>query len=284
MNNRITTATAYVLRLLSHYKYGTVHSVYRKTINLSVGGQLAALQASGSPLSPISLLTTLTSKEMAELPIKVQDSVTISSGILQIGKDCRFLLDDASSMNLELSFSLSSEKLSVLERLIFPIFSFRDAGSFELLFCHPEKAAEIPFLAAAQKYLLHTSQALFSSDWETAAQALCRLIGLGPGLTPGGDDFLCGVLAGLILCGNDRHPFTTILRRTIAGLLSNTNQISAAFLQCALEKQFSLAICSLTALPSSEEILANFLKIGHSSGTDTLCGIAYVLQNRHFLR
>ena len=55
----ITDTSDYLNELLSGETSGTVHSVYRKTINLSIGGTLAALQAKGSPISPISLITTL---------------------------------------------------------------------------------------------------------------------------------------------------------------------------------------------------------------------------------
>lgn len=63
---------------------GTVHSVYRKTINLSIGGTLAALQAKGSPISPISLITTLTSEEMESLEISAGDFVTLKENIITI--------------------------------------------------------------------------------------------------------------------------------------------------------------------------------------------------------
>ena len=65
----ITDTSDYLNELLSGETSGTVHSVYRKTINLSIGGTLAALQAKGSPISPISLITTLTSEEMEHLEI-----------------------------------------------------------------------------------------------------------------------------------------------------------------------------------------------------------------------
>ena len=58
-----TDTSDYLNELLSGETSGTVHSVYRKTINLSIGGTLAALQAKGSPISPISLITTLTSEK-----------------------------------------------------------------------------------------------------------------------------------------------------------------------------------------------------------------------------
>lgn len=47
----ITDTSDYLNELLSGETSGTVHSVYRKTINLSIGGTLAALQAKGSPIS-----------------------------------------------------------------------------------------------------------------------------------------------------------------------------------------------------------------------------------------
>lgn len=47
--------------------------------------------------------------------------------------------------------------------------------------------------------------------------------------------------------------------------------------------QFSMAVCSLSNLPDSKKILTDFSSIGHSSGTDTLCGIAYIFQNLHYL-
>lgn len=284
MDIRITAAPVYVRQLLERHKRGAVHSVYRKTVNLLLGGQLIALQAADSPLSPISLITALTAQEMAALPIQTKDCAAISSGVIQIGENCYFSTENADSANLKLSSCLSGEELSVLEQRIFSVLGSRNAGSFELLFSQPQKAGEIPFLAVAQRHLQDAAQSLLLSDWKEAAAALCRLIGLGPGLTPGGDDFLCGVLAGLILCKKDHHPFSLILHEAIAGNLADTLQISAAFLQCALEGQFSMAVCSLAAMPFPEEILAGFLKIGHSSGTDTLCGIAYLLQNRHLLK
>ncbi|MCD7993626.1 MAG: DUF2877 domain-containing protein, partial [Clostridia bacterium] len=99
----------------------------------------------------------------------------------------------------------------------------------------------------------------------------------GIGLTPSGDDFLCGVLAGLILRGKENHPFALSLRREITSRRFDTNDISRAFLDCSVQCHFSPAVNSLADLPSSEGILKVFSAIGHSSGIDTLCGVAYGL-------
>ncbi len=132
-------------------------------------------------------------------------------------------------------------------------------------------------LLAAKKHLLLADELCRLGDYPEAALRLSRLLGLGIGLTPSGDDFLCGVLAGLHMTGNDRHPFTQRLRSELANRLSDTIDFSAAFLSCALDLQFSLAVNRLYRLPDACEILASFEEIGHSSGTDTLCGILFSL-------
>lgn len=277
MNIQITAASEYILAFLGGHRQGFVHSVYRKTVNLSLEGQLVALQAADSPLSPISLLTPLTGGEMTALPVAVGMPAATASGALHVGENLMFLFDRVSPIALQLTGSLPFEKRILLRERLHSLLASRNAGSFELLFSDPRLAMEIPFLAAAKEYLACASRAMASSYWEEAAGWLGRLIGLGPGLTPGGDDFLCGVLAGIILSGIAGHPFSFALRKYIDRHLKDTNDISAAFLQCALKGQFSHAVNSLLLLPSREEIFGAFTAIGHSSGTDTLCGITYLL-------
>lgn len=132
-------------------------------------------------------------------------------------------------------------------------------------------------LAAAGNRILQCSECLEQHLYGDAAKHLAGLIGLGIGLTPSGDDFLCGVLAGLILRREENHPFAHALCREITSRRFDTNDISRAFLDCSVQHHFSLAVNSLTDLPSADRILNVFSDIGHSSGIDTLCGVAYGL-------
>ena len=66
---KIICTSSYALDFLHRFSTGIVHSVYRKTINISLNGQLLAIQAEGSPLSPISLITNMSQEEMEELPV-----------------------------------------------------------------------------------------------------------------------------------------------------------------------------------------------------------------------
>ena len=84
MRCSITDASAYACGILQSHSAGTVHSVYRKTINLLFGGQLLALQAAHSPLSPLSLILDLTEQQMQTLPAAAGQSVSVSGGQLVI--------------------------------------------------------------------------------------------------------------------------------------------------------------------------------------------------------
>ncbi|WP_207663105.1 DUF2877 domain-containing protein [Clostridium sp. Marseille-P2415] len=131
--------------------------------------------------------------------------------------------------------------------------------------------------AAARQRLSACHTFMHVPDYDRAADELIHLIGLGIGLTPSGDDFLCGVLAGLTLSGNWDHPFASILREKITANLHNTNDISRTFICCALSSHFSKPIKDLIPPSSPGEILASFEAVGHSSGIDSLCGIYYAL-------
>lgn len=281
----VLTLSGHARDLLHTCTVGTVHSVYKKTINLDFGGQLLALQAAGSMLSPISLVTELDELSMERLHIAAGDPVMVQSTALTINKDTSFTWDKASVHDLALTDCLPADQFSLLHSRIYDALRLRtlrnsrrcNSGSFELLFTDPASAEDILFLKVAGKRLSDTEQLLRTRQWDAAADELRRLTGLGSGLTPGGDDFLCGVLAGLIFCGLEDHPFSQVLSAQIREHLCDTNDISAAFLRCALHGQFSLAVKQLPILDSSEDILRVFVQIGHSSGTDTLCGVCYVL-------
>ena len=107
---------------LSRCCTGQIHSVYRKTINILTDQGLLALQAAGSPLSPISLITELSGNELQLLPVSKGDLVYFHENLLEIAgaqDRCRFSYEKADIYNLEVSSSLSraeSEKLVCTEQ------------------------------------------------------------------------------------------------------------------------------------------------------------------------
>ena len=171
----ITDTSDYLNELLSGETSGTVHSVYRKTINLSIGGTLAALQAKGSPISPISLITTLTSEKMESLEISAGDFVTLKENIIIIYRSNRtlqastdmntldnkreigFSFEEATIHNLHLlhslkcANSLSDTMLRQLHNNIRTCLSNISTGGFEVIFNQRVNDDTSMMLVAAKK-------------------------------------------------------------------------------------------------------------------------------------
>jgi len=109
--------------------------------------------------------------------------------------------------------------------------------------------------------------------------AAAGLIGLGPGLTPSGDDFLGGVLIALHAFGRVRAA-ACLAGWVLPRARSGTGAISLAHLACACEGEGiaplhetldALARGRPDALAAAVERLSG---IGHSSGWDALAGLA----------
>ena len=108
-------------------------------------------------------------------------------------------------------------------------------------------------------------QCIDRGDLDGAVDALA---GLGPGLTPAGDDALAGIL--LVLGTHDRAAAVAAARR------AQTNDIARAFLAWAARGQsiepVHRLLCADDA-PSASAALGGLLRFGHSSGADLAFGL-----------
>jgi len=109
-------------------------------------------------------------------------------------------------------------------------------------------------------------------DWRAAASAARPLLGLGPGLTPSGDDVLVGWLAGLWAGLPDGRPVVaTIGRSLLAAAVDRTGALSHAFLAAVGAGEASEPVCRFVAVPDDARLQA-LLAIGETSGADLLAG------------
>lgn len=195
----ITDTSDYLNELLSGETSGTVHSVYRKTINLSIGGTMAALQAKGSPISPISLITTLTSEKMESLEISAGDFVTLKENIITIYRSNRtlqastdmnsldnkreigFSFEEATIHNLHLLHSLSDTMLHQLHNNIRTCLSNISTGGFEVIFNQRVNDDTSMMLVAAKKKIERCTRLYRNKKYTETGIELARLIGLGIG-------------------------------------------------------------------------------------------------------
>jgi hypothetical protein len=105
------------------------------------------------------------------------------------------------------------------------------------------------------------------------------LIGLGPGLTPSGDDYLGGVLIALHQLG--REAQARGLWRWLEPRLARTSVISGAHLAAAAagEGHEALHACLealFSANPDWPPVLGRLDNVGHCSGWDSLAGVVAV--------
>ena len=259
----ITALSTYALEVIQNEQEAVVHSVYRNTINILINDSLLAIQTKNSPISPISLITKLNSNDFEKLSLKPGQCVKLRYSKAKIY--------DLAPKN-EISHGVRHE----LYRKFTKIITQSHTGGFELIFQSSEKVNEDLILSIVETKIHIIHNFCLKNDFPKASQKLGELVGLGIGLTPSGDDFLCGILAGLHIQGKEYSEFAYYLRKNIQANLQRTNEISRAFLSCALEGHFSLAINELWKNPNTEDISKMFYNIGHSSGMDTLCGIYFL--------
>lgn len=112
-----------------------------------------------------------------------------------------------------------------------------------------------------------------------AAEYAVKLIGLGRGLTPSGDDFLSGMFALFFAAEKCDIPILQEVSRCAAAVnanLSRTSKISGAYLASVLRRErFTLyenAVLALLGDSAAQAFADKVLPLGASSGTDTLCG------------
>ncbi len=152
-------------------------------------------------------------------------------------------------------------------------------------------APALPAVAVPDTSLLAPARllarALDSSrlDPDAVDRAVLGLVGLGPGLTPAGDDLLCGALAALAAAGP--RDTVAVLAAAAARHAARTTPISAALLRCA---------CSGAAIPQLAELLtalrrsgtaerlararASLSTVGHSTGNALAAGALIALGAR----
>jgi len=144
----------------------------------------------------------------------------------------------------------------------------------------------LPFpLSLAERRLHALAQALHNQDLPALEAACLRLLGLGVGLTPSGDDLVGAVFFTL------RHAPVAHWQAAMPGLRSRimraaqsaTNPISAALLDDLLQGSSYRALHALfDALhaqqrPAIDKAMRALLRIGASSGGDMLAGVLLTL-------
>ena len=143
--------------------------------------------------------------------------------------------------------------------------------------------------SSVQMARIQAFQKAFSSkNTDKAVAAILPFIGEGQGLTPSGDDFICGVLLTLnrwkavLQPGIDLNQFN---RRIINDAIAETTALSANLIELSAKGQADeRLIGAVDYLFTGEGSIANLhaalLSYGSSSGLDTFSGMITILLTR----
>ncbi len=226
--------------------------------------------------------------------------VSIRGGILTVGSEQRDL--NLTGMKVQRAAVIGRPKRPARED-IDALISYGarrgSSGGFQELLWHTgeicgRKDAARPriepglFVRKAIPALTGLVRALRAADAAGIRHGLGRISGLGPGLTPSGDDVLLGMTAAYVTAlqaGIPVPPGAALLPELILGLYAADRPGIGGVYVCsaARREHFSLLddvlarILDADAAHGREECLDKLLGIGSSSGTDMLAGMIVAL-------
>src|SRR5919206_112373 len=113
------------------------------------------------------------------------------------------------------------------------------------------------------------------ADLDAALRTATRLIGLGPGLTPAGDDVMAGTIAGLVLLG---HPSAERFAAGVYALAAGrTTELSRALLRHAacgrVSAEYAAVLHGLVGERPLAPAVAGLLETGATSGRAMALGL-----------
>lgn len=285
-------------QLIEPNQVGVVHSVFPKALNVGIGSAgLITLTTPESLVTPITLKTDLWGIDLTQLllepgmPVRFVDRdsmivgdtlrvVRISSadvweGCLAIGQ-----VADRGRMINNLSLAKASLKkvgkdsgfLSILD----------DVTSFDERRSLGEDAS--PYSKHAFAHIRKLTGHILSNDVRSASLEATNLVGLGLGLTPSGDDFLCGLIVVMSISrqlGVETRSLGSFTELVNSYAERGTNEISKAYLGLHSRGLVDTSVYDFienivhgetTSLEKSVKRLCGY---GHFSGTDVAVGILY---------
>ena len=279
---------------------GEVHSVFERTFNILIEGELVGIARSGISRSPINLITDIPpSESMSSLGVckgmrvrRVGDQVLVGE-VLEISlKDVelwrpktraeRCLDPKLIKCNLELAKRLAANKggregLGQLLKHVDEIVVGR----------RPQTSDLNAVARTALSRLIDLIKATKSENVEGVKEAARKLIGLGPGLSPSADDTLSGFTAALwwishsLGKGIDR---VKKINETVARSSDTTTLLSQQLLRHAAKGETNERVGELLdailagARPDIEKWVEEVLKIGETSGVDMMVGLLLGLE------
>lgn len=280
-------------RILRNGAAGRVLAVFDSSFYVDLPRGIACIASAGLAVSPLTLISAAPeTTNWRASGVRQDDRVSVSNDLLTVG--ARFAFDLLGGRDWRPDPLPSDWRAADLAR---GLNTFRDAcaghvpndGLGRFIYQRPAQFAPHAIAKTAQAPIERLTQwahqAIRSPDNPPPidAEQIASLLGLGPGLTPSGDDFVGGMM--IALCGLGE---TALCRQLWAAsqplAIEAGNPIALAHLAAASEGLAHIALHQTLAAIIEGRIgcvrasTASINRIGHTSGWDAMAGMARILQ------
>jgi hypothetical protein len=266
--------------LRAHGFSGCVHSVFDRVINIeSVKGELWTLAGCECDNAPNTLIVDV--PRFTRYGMLRGDSCKISGrDEFRFGSGMRVAFGQAASWSGRIpAYPQNDSLLRANLQLIASNLSQHGMSGGFLAVSEKESTYLHTAYAMLKQQTAELVEALSQGDLEAACKSAVHIVGLGPGLTPSGDDFLTGFFSVLNIEGSPGYRFRNLCDDVVLQADKLTNAISFSALKMAAGGRVRESIIALlrnmmygdsTCLHVS---LSRVLAIGSTSGSDIASGI-----------
>jgi Protein of unknown function (DUF2877) len=284
----ITSMGPVARRTVARMGQGRVAAVFDRSFYIEYGDEFVCIGVPALIPGPLTASADVPSgMNWASSGIRDDARVSGADGILSVGDRFRFHTRSAQQWSpppfpglasgaVPMDAVLSDVRAMAPTDGLAPIL-FRGAGTGPM---SPVVNAAWPAHRRMSDWVLKVAAGIDASPPE---ESVCRLLGLGPGLTPSGDDYLGGMMIALHAFGYGQavERLYAIIDREAP---RRTNRISAAHLAATREGWGAAPLHDMLNLlvtetgPPLPSLIYDVDRIGHTSGWDALTGILTVVQ------
>lgn len=290
--HRVLTLGPVAADMIREPAEASVEAVFRSTFYLKSGGQIMCFGHEDMEPGPLNCITAASATiDWRASGLECATKARISSNAITVGNTFQFSL-----VNSQV-WEPARRGPPDLGELMRGVVAYRRAtsrrgdidglGQFLIPGFQPEPCdhvclrAEGPMFASVQWLV----KAFRTPDVEPVDELgwVEKLSGLGPGLTPSGDDFIGGMM--IALHSLDKGGLSKVLWLIVKKYAGqNCNPISLAHLSAASNGvgcaaiHRALAVVSKGRIDGIDTAIADVSKIGHSSGWDIMTGIVLTLE------
>jgi hypothetical protein len=270
----------FIKRIKASSFSGYIHSIFNRTINLKCfeNDELYTIGCNQIDNGPNTLL--IEKERFAEIDFSINTPVITENQKLYINNHLIISVEKAALWESKLpeyptNPEIFFKNFSKMKEYI----NLHGKGGGIKKTLKPQSPFDTEMSKEIEERISALHEALLSKDIPEASKSAIRLIGLGPGLTPSGDDYLVGLFTILNISDSPLSCYRPLADLVVNEAKKLTNEISYMALKKASVGETRESIIDLVKsifTGKDEEFtlsLNKVLMIGSTSGTDIALGI-----------